>query len=406
MTVRRSTAPWLLIAAGGLVLFLSVGARQGFGLYFAPIHSELSLAREEFARAVAVQYLLWGMVGPVAGVLAERYSPKATLVVGGVLYTAGLVAASATQSANGLLLSVGALVGLGLGGASFGVVTAAVVQGTPRERRGAALGAIGALTALGQLLLLLYTEFTVQWLGWRGSLLATAALTIAIVPLSLLLPGPPAATPQATGDARQGWAAISHAVRQPSFWLMGFGFAFSGFHVMFTMTHAPAWFGDMGMSSSIAVQALGAISLTSFVGAWIWGRLCDRIRADKLLVVIYFARAAMAMLAAVLPFSPISVTVYFAVLGLFWMGTIPITSHLTSQLFGAQAMASVYGTVFLLHQAGGFAGTWLGGLVFDHHGSYQPMWCLIAALCLIGSALALALPSAIGTSTDPARHHA
>ena len=404
MTARRSTAPWLLIAAGGMVLFLSIGARQGFGLYFAPIHADLSLAREEFARAVAVQYLLWGIVGPAAGVLAERYSSRVTLVVGGALYTAGLVAASATQTADGWLLSAGALVGLGLGGASFGVVTAAVVQGTPRERRGAALGAIGALTALGQLLLLLYTELTIQWLGWRGSLLAAAALTVAIVPLSLLLPGPSAATRMATGDARQGWAAISHALRRTSFWLMGLGFAFSGFHVMFTMTHAPAWLGDMGMSSSVAVQALGAISLTSFVGAWIWGRLCDRIRAEKLLVVIYCARAAMAILAAVLPFSPITVTLYFALLGLFWMGTIPITSHLTAQLFGEHAMASVYGTVFLLHQAGGFAGTWLGGLVFDHHGSYRPMWFLIAALCLIGAALALALPSA--DRDGHARRHA
>lgn len=380
----------IAIAAGGGILFLSIGARQGFGLYYGPVGHELGLKREEFARAVAVQYLLWGLLGPVAGLLAERFSARATLVAGGLLYTAGFLVASVAQSATGWLASAGVLIGVGLGGASFGVVNAAVVQAVPAERRGSALGFVAAVTAVGQLLLLFFTQATIAGLGWRNSLIAHGLLALAIVPLALSMRNAAHASEgRAPGPAfSTGLRAIFAALRTRAFWFMGLGFAFSGSHVMFTMTHLPAWVSDLGMHPTVAGQALAAVSLSSFAGSMLFGRLCDRYEPARLLIFLYVARASMAALAVVIPFTPSTLIAYFSLLGLVWMGTIPVTGHLTAQFFGAEAMATVYGVVFLLHQVGGFAGTWLGGVVFDRTGTYTVMWQAIVGLCLLGAVLA------------------
>ena len=390
MNPRISRQGWTLIAAGGSVLFLSIGSRQGFGLFFHPISSDLGLTREQFSRGVAVQYLLWGLLGPIAGLLAERYSARATLLIGGLAYAAGYVASSVVHSTNGFIATAGMMIGLGLGGASYGVVNAAAAQAVPSEKRGAALGVVAACTALGQLLFLYFTQFTIDLVGWRDSLRAHGLAVLAIVPLALLFPGKRTTALAAPGeDLRpRGAHAISAALVVPSFWLMGFGFAFSGLQVMFTMTHLPAWVGDLGMSPLTSVQALAAVSLSSFVGSWLFGRLCDGFNPKHLLIVLYVSRAFMAALAGLLDFTPATLVFYFAMLGLVWLGTIPVTSHLTASLFGTRAMASLYGVVFLMHQVGGFAGTWLGGVVFDRTGSYQSMWVLIATLCLFGAVLA------------------
>ena len=385
-----SRQAWTVILAGGLILFLSIGARQGFGLFFAPLSADLGLSREAFARAVAFQYLLWGLAGPIAGLLAERYSPVVVLVAGGTLYAMGFFGAGLVAEPATLLLPAGLLIGLGLGGAHFGVVNAAVVQVVPAARRGSALGRVAALTALGQLFLLFFTQGTIDALGWRAAMGAHALLVLLIVPLAIVLgvARREVARPAPQAEQTRGTKALSQALRTPVFWLLSIGFAFSGLQVMFTMTHLPALVSDLGMSADHAVAALAAVSASSFVGSWWFGRLCDRVPAQWLLVFIYLARAAMAGVAWCVPFTPASLVVYFSVLGLVWMCTIPVTSHLAAQLFGVKALASIYGAIFLAHQVGGFAGTWLGGVVFDRTGGYAAMWLLIVVLCSLGAILA------------------
>jgi len=393
------TGERVAIAAAGAILFVSIGTRQGFGLFHAATEMDLGMDRSSFARSIAIQYLVWGFAGPAAAVLAVRFSSCATLIGGGVLYTAGYLVAATARSEAQWLFGAGLLVGLGIGGASFAVVNGAVVGAVSVHRRGLALGLVAGMTALGQLLLVFYTEATLAALGWRGALLAHGAVTFTIVPLALWLhahagrgPSPPIAP--------EGWLSIAAAVGQRDFWLLGIGFALSGFHVMFTMTHLPAWSHDIGFAPAVAVQALAAVGATSFLGSILIGGLCDRVAPARLLVALYVARSVLAALAAVLSFTPASFVVYFAVLGCVWMATIPVTSHLAARRFGAARLALVYGVVFMLHQVGGFAGTWLGGVVFDRHGSYQLMWQLIASLSLLGSVLALPL---IDTASRPLR---
>jgi predicted MFS family arabinose efflux permease len=387
------------ITAGGLVLFLGIGMRQGFGLFFNPVAGELQLSREAFARTVALQYLMFGLAGPIAGLIAERTSARVALGLGALMYASGFASASLARNGLELLVSAGLLLGTGVGFIHFGVVNAAVSAAVPTGRRGGALGSVAAICALGQLLLLGYTQLTIDLFGWRGSMQAHAALLLLIVPMAWLLGRSSNEGVVARQAANEPQAIpLRHALRMPTFWLLAVGFGFSGLHVMFTMTHLPALVADLGLAPGHAVAALAAVSGTSFVGSWIFGRLCDRLPSHRLLAFIYAARAGLALVAAFIVFNPVSLVAYFLLLGLVWMCTMPVTSHLTAQLFGVATMASVYGAVFLVHQIGGFAGTWLGGIVFDHTGSYRFMWLVAAGLCAVAALLALRLGKCFGPS--------
>lgn len=368
-----------VLAAGSAILFLSIGTRQGFGLLMGPVMADPGLTREQFSLAVATQYLVWGAGGPVAGVLAERLGARATLLAGGALYAVGLLLASLARSSAQFWWAAGLLVGLGLGGASFGVVHAVIARAWPEGRRGWALGIAGAATAAGQLCMLVFTQVTVTRLGWRVALAWHAAAVACIVVAAACLPsGRPQPAARVLASARAApW-------RTRAFWAIALPFAASGFQVMATMTHLPAMVRDAGQGQVVALGALVAVSASAFFGQLLFGRLADRWPRQRVLAAVYAARALLSLVPPLLHPGAGGLVVLFVLLGLFWMSPIPLASALTAQVFGTRQLAAVFGTVFLFHQLGGFAGTFLAASLREATGSYDALWAAAALLCAIG----------------------
>jgi len=379
-------SPAIVLAAGSLILFLSIGARQGFGLFMVPVTQTLHIGREPFAFAVAIQYLVWGLAGPVGGIVADRWGAARVIAAGGALYAFGYAASAILSNPALLPWTAGVAIGLGLGGASFGVVHGAVAKAWPEHTRGRALGAVGSITSLGQLLLLLATFASIESLGWRGAMWLHAGAVFLIIPLSMFVSR---RRPNVVAPADNGaWSALRLAARDSRFWLLCVGFSASGLQVMFTMTHLPAIYADFGLSSRDAMLSLACLSLSTVGGSVLFGRLSDRYSKSRLLAIIYTVRAVSALVFLILSKTPIVLHGYFLVLGLFWMSTIPVASALTAELFGVRYLGTLFSVVFLAHQVGGCLGTWMGGRVFDATGSYVSMWSFIAALCAVAALLA------------------
>jgi MFS family permease len=74
-------------------------------------------------------------------------------------------------------------------------------------------------------------------------------------------------------------------------------------------------------------------------------------------------------------------------MGFLWLGTVPLTSGIVATVFGPAYMSMLFGIVFLSHQLGGFAGSWLAGYFYDILQSYDAMWWLSVALGLMSAAL-------------------
>ena len=130
---------------------------------------------------------------------------------------------------------------------------------------------------------------------------------------------------------------------------------------------------------------MATIGLFNLVGTLGSGWLGGRFRKKYLLSLIYLMRAALFLVFLQIPVTETSVLIFGAVLGLLWLSTVPLTSGIVAQVFGARYMATLFSIVLLGHQLGSFCGAWLGGLFFDLTGSYDAAWWLAIALGVVAA---------------------
>ncbi|MGF1611789.1 MAG: MFS transporter, partial [Kiloniellales bacterium] len=173
----------ITLACGAVILGVSVGLRQGLGLYLEPVSLELGLGREVFAFAIGVMNLVWGLLAPVAGAVADRYGAGRAVAAGGLAYAAGLAVMTLSGDGTQLVLG-GLLIGLGLSGSGFTVVLGAVGRAAPPERRGQALGLTSVGGSIGQFLALPYCHLLIERFGWSLSLLVLAGTALSMVALA------------------------------------------------------------------------------------------------------------------------------------------------------------------------------------------------------------------------------
>jgi MFS family permease len=381
--------PLVVLFCGATVLALNMGVRQTFGLFLEPMTADLAIGRGSFALAIAVQNLLWGLLTPAFGVLADRYGSGRCLAFGGLIYVAGLLITALGGSLFALHAGAGVLVGIGVAACGYPLVLSAVARAFPPERRSFALGVAASGGSVGQFLLLPVTQVTIGGLGWVGAMLILAALAALVVPLSAALAGRPATA--ADGSPSLGGAVVQ-AGGHRGFQLLTSGFFVCGFHVAFIATHLPAYITSLHFDPLVGATALSLIGFFNILGGLLAGYLGGRYRKKYLLSAIYLARAL--AIAGLLygPKTETTVFVFAALFGLLWLSTVPLTSGVVGDIFGARYLATLFGIVMFSHQMGAFFGAWLGGVSYDLTGSYEPIWLLAIALGLLAALLHWPIP--------------
>ncbi len=365
-----------IIFCGSLIVLISFGIRSSFGLMLDPISAELGWGREIFAISMAIQNLLWGVMQPFAGGIADRYGAARVISGSAILYIAGLVVMAHTITPTMMHISAGVLIGTALSGTAFGVVLAAIARAVPEEQRSLALGIGTASGSCGQFLVVPAGQALLSDYGWQITLLAFAVLAALMIPASIATRG---AAVQ-SGPPQRAMEALSEAGRHGSYWLLTAGFFVCGFHVAFIATHLPAFIGDKGLPPSAGAWSIALIGLFNVVGSLAAGWLGGTHSKKYLLSWIYLARAITIAVFVLMPVTLTSVYIFAAVMGLLWLSTVPLTSGLVGQMFGPRYMGMLFGIVFLSHQLGSFLGVWLGGRLFDQTGSYDVVWWIGIAL--------------------------
>lgn len=378
-SARRAT---LLVAlAGAAMLGLSMGLRQTLGLFLEPMTAAIGVSHSSFGLAIAVQNLLWGALTPAFGAVADRWGTGRVLVLGALLYIGGLVTMGLVQTPFGLHFGGGILIGIGVSASGFPLVLAAVARSAPDDRRSTWMGLATAGGSIGQFALLPSTQGLIHWLGWSAALVALGALALLMLPLARTLRGKPAVE---TGTQRLG-EAITEARRHRGYLLLNAGFFVCGFHVAFIATHLPAYITNSGLSAFTGATALGVIGFFNVIGTFAAGWLGGRFRKKYLLSGIYVARAFLVAGLVLVPLDAVTLYVMAAAIGLLWLGTVPLTSGVVGDIFGARYLATLFGFVMFSHQAGAFCGAWFGGLSYDLTGSYDLVWWLAAGLSLLSA---------------------
>lgn len=376
--------PWLIVLAGGLVMGLALGLRHAQGLFLVPVTLDRGWSREAFGFAIALQNLVWGLAQPFTGMIADQFGSRRVMIGGLLCYAVGLIVMAQAPSPAVFTLSAGLCVGLALAGTAFGVVYGAISRLVPPEGRSRALGAAGAVGGLGQFFMVPVSQGMIESLGWAGTLTVLGIVCAMLLPCTLPMRDRPAQS--ATG--RQSLSsALREAFSHRGFWLLNLGFLACGFQLAFIASHLPAYLLDHGLSGHHAVTGLAIIALANVAGTYVCGWLGGLHRRKRLLAAIYLVRS-LAMLAFIaLPLSPASLYVFCAVMGFIWLGTVPLTNGLVSQVFGVQYITTLFGFVFFGHQLGAFFGVWLGGMVFDATRSYDLVWAISIGLGVLAALL-------------------
>ena len=378
--------PWLIILCGGLIAAMTFGPRSAMGFFQLPMLAEKGWDRTTFGLAMAFQNLAWGLGTPIFGALADRFGTWRVLALSGVMYAVGLIVMANAETATGLYIGGGVLVGLGIASGSFGIVLAAFARNVAPERRSLAFGIGTAAGSAGMFIFAPLSQGLIDAYGWYDSLLVLSAIMLVIPVLAIPLRGNSSSgTQRQTDIAQSAGEALREAVGHRSYLLLVSGFFVCGFQVAFITAHFPAYIADIGIQARYAVIALALIGFFNIIGSLASGVIGQRYSKPMFLVWIYIGRSIVVTAFLLLPQTPASVIVFAVVMGLLWLSTVPPTNALVAIMFGTRHLGMLGGLVFLSHQIGSFLGVWLGGFLYDLYGSYDSVWWLGVALGLFAA---------------------
>ena len=379
----KSLSMLQVLACGAAIVTLSMGIRHGFGLWLQPITQSQGWTRETFSFALAVQNLSWGVFGVFAGMAADRLGAFRVVVLGALLYAAGLVGMALSPTGLVFTLTAGVLIGAAQAGTTYAVIYGVIGRNISADKRSWAMGVAAAAGSFGQFLMVPTEGFLISRLGWQQALLALAVAVLLIAPLALGLRERSLSAGQSVEREQTIGQALREAFKYPSFQLLMVGYFVCGFQVVFIGVHMPSYLKDKGLSPQVASYALALIGLFNVFGTYLAGSLGQKIAKRKILSAIYFSRAAVIAVFLAVPLSPTTVYIFASAMGLLWLSTIPPTNALVAQIFGIQHLSMLGGFVFFSHQVGSFMGVWLAGILYDRTGSYDIVWLIAIALGLV-----------------------
>jgi MFS family permease len=403
MPPSKERSAWMITLAAAAILMVTMGARQSLGLFISPLQGSTGLGITTISLAFAVAQMMWGVIQPVAGAVADRHGAATILIAGLVVLAISMALTPFMASGLGLIFSLGVLSAVGSGAASFSVLIGAAARHLTTDKRGKAAGIINAGGSLGQFVFAPVAQTLIQMLGWMGAMWSLAVITVGTLPLvGVVSPGSAVrGGAGATGSAP--WQAVQDAVEDRSYLLLNAGFFTCGFHIAFLVTHLPGQVNLCGLPPAVASWSLALIGLANIAGSLIAGSCTQRFRSKYILAAMYGSRTLLIGWYLAAPKTKWTFYGFAVGLGLTWLATVPPTATIVGKLFGVRHLSTLFGLTLLSHQIGGFLGAYLGGLALVRFGDYQWMWYADMALAATAAVINLPIREArIGQVASPA----
>jgi predicted MFS family arabinose efflux permease len=282
------------------------------------------------------------------------------------------------------------LIGVALACTTSGITANIAARVVQPSRRTLAFGIVSAAGSVGTMLTAPIAAYMLNHDGWRAGLWAFAILAVAMLPAAWLgsrADKLPNSVPADRDLSLMG--ALVEARRHPGYVVMSIAFFVCGLQLVFLTTHLPTYLAQCGMDASYSALLLMLVGGFNIVSSWLFGWLGDRYPKRLLLGGIYLARSIALALFFLFPPTPLSVVLFGIVMGMLWLGVIPLVNGLVVQIFGLRYLSTLTGIAFLSHQAGSFLGAWGGGYLFDLMGSYDLAWKIGVFIGLIAGTMQL-----------------
>ena len=396
---RRIHYAWVVAAVTFLILLVSAGVRSTPGLFMVPMEKEFGWSRAFISSAVAVNLLLYGLIGPFAAAVINRWGMRRVCSGAATLVAVGVLLASRLSAPWQLIALWGFVVGAGTGGTSM-VLAAIVSSKWFHSRRGVVLGALSAANATGQLIFLPLLARIVAGIGWRSACLAIGGVTVVMALLVRifmrdspeemgLLPYGAVGTGKVMPPAMKPFEALAFAIRRREFWMLAGTFFVCGATTNGLVgTHLIPACHDSGIAEVRAAGLLALMGIFDIAGTTASGWLTDRFSPRMLLAFYYGMRGlSLAALPGLLAGGDTQLLTWFGVFyGLDWVATVPPTVRLTSDAFGKENTGVIYGWIGASHQVGASMAAFGAGSIRTFMGDYRMAFLIASTLCLIASA--------------------
>lgn len=416
---------WVVVAVIFVTMAIGVNARTAFSLFYPPIIAEFGWERGLTAGAFSFGFVVSAVVSPLIGRLMDRAGPRAVMEVGVALMAGGLLLAPLTSAPWHLYITIGIMVGagsvcLGYSGQSLFLPNWFI------RTRGFAIGIAFAGVGIGSVTLLPWVQHLIEQTGWRTACTAMGLLVlIVLAPINLFLHKRPEdigllpdgdAAPSAhsarpiSNVVDPVWVAtdwtLQRALRTARFWWISLGY-FCGLYIWYAVqVHQTKFLLDIGFSPGVAVWSLGVVSLLGIPGQILLGHVSDRIGREWVWVVSCAGFAICFAALVALKFWPSLLLIYVMVFaqGALGYGLTSVMGPVVLEIFQGKHYGSIFGMVMLAALAGGAAGPWVTGLLFDLTGGYTLPFAIAIVLCGL-SALAIWQASPGGVRAVAGRLH-
>ena len=364
-----------ILGGAALMLSLSMGMRQSFGLLQPHVVRDLGITPADFSLAIAIQNIAWGLSQPFVGLWVDRVGARPVALAGVAVYALGLVLSATAGSTTMLVVGAGVCIGLALSCTASNLAMNVTARTVSPAGRSVAMGAVSAAGSLGLVVASPLAQAMIERGGWQLALIAFLGLAAVMVPAALAAGR---ADRIERGDAGAAGQSVGEALREAAghggYVTMALAFFVCGLQLVFLTTHLPNYLDVCGVDPSVTATALALIGLFNVAGSYLFGWLGQRFPKHLLLGGIYLLRSAIIAAYFVAPPSPTGTLLFAAAMGMLWLGVVPLVNGLVVQLFGLRWMATLTGIAFLSHQVGSFLGAWGGGVVYSMLGSYDLAW--------------------------------
>ena len=369
------------------IIFISMGLRQTFGLFFEAFENGLGVTRTEFGLAIGIQMLFWGIFAPIFGFLADKFGGSKAVLIGFIIFGLGIFTLYAGPNTGIYFqISLGVLVGTALGATAIGVPVSEVGKHFPNETRTLATGYVTAAASVGYFLSPLFTQYSLGGVGWEQTLkYFMYFIVFGLITSFFLLPSKTIINSSQADRDQTFTSAIKEAFAHKGYILLVLGFFVCGFQITLVGTHVPGYMQDRGMGGWSATIILALIGFFNIFGTLGMGFLGTKYKKKNLLCILYALRAVSICVFIFSPPSLLNSIIFGITFGLLWLSTVPPTNGIVAQIFGTKYLSTLFGIVFLCHQFGAFAGAFLGGYFYDLYGSYDYAWYLAIALSIFAT---------------------
>ena len=393
----------ITLIAASIVVIISLGIRQTFGLFYFDFNTDLDISISHFGFVMGLQLLLWGVFSPLFGVITDKYGGAVAIFIGFVFYLVGVLLFYSGYNTGGYFtLTIGVMIGIGLGSTAIGIPVSVVAKHFPASNRTIATGIVTCAGSFGYFVSPLLVRYSLVETGWENTLLYFSLLLGLGLLVALFVSTPKIPVGVNQDNNQTAREALREAFANKSFIYLTLGFFVCGWHIALVATHIPTYMADKGLPDWTPAMVLALIGVFNMAGTITSGYLATRYSKKKILSAIYLLRGVSIIYFIFLPPSIFNSVVFGVTFGFLWLSTVPPTNVIVAHIFGTIYVGLFYGIVFVSHQIGSFLGAYLGGVFYELNGNFDYAWYGSIALSIFAGLIHLPIVEKAIERTQPA----